>query len=60
MIEDFKNWEWSSYSRILIEKPSKLMKLEVMDWFGNKNYYEEFHAINQKLSIDKKCLLDVY
>ena len=60
MIEDFKNWEWSSYRRILIEKPSKLMKLEVMDWFGNKNYYEEFHAINQKLSIDKKCLLDVY
>jgi len=40
---DFKDYPWSSYHRILIEKPSKLMKKEVLNWFGGREGYIDFH-----------------
>ncbi|MBS1683501.1 MAG: transposase [Bacteroidetes bacterium] len=40
---DFKQYEYSSYGRILIEKPSKLFKNEVIEWFGSKQHYIDFH-----------------
>jgi REP element-mobilizing transposase RayT len=43
LIKDFREWEWSSYSRILINKPSKLKKKEVLDWFGGEERYIQFH-----------------
>jgi putative transposase len=45
-VDDFKNYEWSSYQRILMEKPTKLRKREVLDWFGGKDAYLKFHTIN--------------
>ncbi|MFT5915885.1 MAG: putative transposase, partial [Bacteroidia bacterium] len=33
---DFKNYPYNSYQRILQDKPSKLFKNEVIDWFGSK------------------------
>jgi len=35
---------WSSYQRIILEKPSKLKKQEVIDWFRDKDKYLEYHA----------------
>ena len=58
IIDDFKKWEWSSYGRILIEKPSKLKKQEVISWFGNKEKYSQFHGQDQKIQMDKGHLLD--
>jgi putative transposase len=43
LIHDFRNWKWSSYKRFLIEKPSKLKKMEVLDWFGGMNRYLQYH-----------------
>jgi putative transposase len=43
LIPDFRNYEWSSYQRILIEKPTKLRKREVLDWFGGREAYTQFH-----------------
>ena len=48
---DFTTYSWSSFQRILSEKPSKLMKKEVLDWFGGKENYVVFHqqnAINER------------
>lgn len=45
IIKDFKNYQWSSYQRILIEKPTKLYKNEVLAWFGGKEAYIQYHHI---------------
>lgn len=43
LIKDFREWEWSSYKRILIDKPTNLKKKEILDWFGGKGRYTKFH-----------------
>lgn len=58
LVDDFKDWEWSSYGRVLIDKPSKLKKQEVIDWFGSKKSYEQFHAKYQKIMLDKHLFLE--
>jgi putative transposase len=58
LIDDFREWKWSSYNRILIDKPSKLKKQEVIEWFGDKHYYEEYHATLQKVMLEEKFLFD--
>jgi putative transposase len=45
-VDDFRQYQWSSYNRILIDKPTKLKKKEVLDWFGGKEKYIEFHEKN--------------
>jgi putative transposase len=46
LVENFRDWSWSSYGRIMIEKPSRLMKKEVLDWFGGNEQYLVFHSDN--------------
>ena len=43
LIKDFYDWRWSSYNRILIDRPSNLKKKEVIEWFGNRESYIQFH-----------------
>ena len=44
IIDDFRLYPWSSYERLLISRPSKLRKEEVMLWFNNKENYLKYHA----------------
>jgi len=44
LVVSFKDWKWSSYNRILLDKGSKLKKQEVLDWFGGKPEYVKFHT----------------
>lgn len=41
---DFKNYQYSSYHSHLSTKPTKLMREEVLDWFGGTTEYIEFHT----------------
>ena len=41
--DDFKTYQYSSYGRTLVEKPTKLMKKEVISWFGSTDSYKELH-----------------
>jgi len=50
LIDDFRDWKWSSYKRILIDKPSKLNKKEVLEWFGDKDKYMQYHSEIQKMN----------
>ena len=43
LIDDFRNWKWSSYRRMLIDKPNSLKKEKVIEWFGDKEGYINFH-----------------
>ncbi|MFY9151805.1 MAG: hypothetical protein WAO52_07325 [Prolixibacteraceae bacterium] len=42
--DDFRQYPWSSYDRIIRNKPSKLKKDEVLKWFRNKENYVNYHA----------------
>jgi putative transposase len=42
-VKDFRDWKWSSYGALLSEKPTKLNRDVVMEWFGNKQSYIELH-----------------
>lgn len=42
-VQDFRDWKWSSYGIILVEKPTKLRRDAVLDWFGGKENYLELH-----------------
>ncbi|MFQ5823395.1 MAG: transposase [bacterium] len=44
-----EEYKWSSYMKILNKRPSKLMKKEVIDIFGDEQGYIEFH---QRCRID--------
>jgi len=43
LCESIDDWYWSSYSAFIDEKPSKLARKAVMDVFGNKTYFVQFH-----------------
>jgi len=58
LMDDFREWKWSSYNRILLDKPSKLRKQEVIEWFGSKHHYEEYHTSLQKIMLEEKFLFD--
>jgi hypothetical protein len=53
LTNDFREWKWNSYNKILTNKQSKLKKQEVLNWFGGIKSYVEFHSVNQQM-ISKK------
>lgn len=57
--DDFKTYQYSSYGRILIEKPTKLMKKEVINWFGNNDSYKQLHdTFNIDNNIAEKIIIE--
>lgn len=52
LTNDFRDWKWSSYKRILLDKPTKLKKSEVINWFGDKAAYEKYHSDHHELLSD--------
>ncbi len=43
LCDDFKNYKWSTYNKILSSQKSKLMKADVLDWFENEENYVYMH-----------------
>ncbi len=41
IVTDFRNYKWSSYNTILSDKPTKLYRKELLDWFGGKNQFNK-------------------
>jgi putative transposase len=48
---DFKTYEWSSYNTILSDKPTKLNRSAVINWFDDKENFIAYHA--QKIEFEK-------
>ena len=57
LTDDFREWKWSSYKRILIDKPSKLNKKDLLEWFGYKEKFMQYHSEIQKVTA-KEIMLD--
>lgn len=58
IIDDFRQYPWSSYKRILLTKPSKLKKEEVIAWFNNKENYLNYHTQNIDLDELKEIMIE--
>jgi REP element-mobilizing transposase RayT len=43
-VDDFREWKYSSYVVILSEKPTRLQRDVVLDWFGGPKQYLDLHA----------------
>lgn len=42
----YEEWKYSSYNSIVSDKPTLIMKKEVLEWFGSKENFIEFHKQN--------------
>ncbi|MFN0213895.1 MAG: transposase [Saprospiraceae bacterium] len=49
-IHDFREYPHSSFPSILSERPTKLFRQEVLDWFGGTDQFKAFHLdLHRKL-----------
>ncbi|WP_430933419.1 transposase [Saccharicrinis sp. 156] len=55
---DFRYYPWSSYERMLKNKPSKLKKEEVVTWFGHSDNYLRYHARDVDLDVIKYLIIE--
>ncbi len=58
LIEDFREWKWSSYNSILLDKPTKLKRQEVITWFSTVESYKEHHVTSQKVIYNPKYFFE--
>ncbi len=44
LIEDFRDWPYSSYHALTSARPTRLLREETLAWFGNQGHFETFHS----------------
>ena len=45
--EHYLDYPWSSYITMISPKKTKLSRAEVLEWFGHKEKFEKYHAVEQ-------------
>jgi hypothetical protein len=58
LVEDFRDWEWSSYRRFLIEKPSKLKKENVFSCFEGRPEFLKYHGLKHSDNFMEPVFMD--
>jgi putative transposase len=43
LVEDFRDWPYSSYIEMLHEGPAQVQRGEVIDWFGDRHVFVNHH-----------------
>jgi len=43
-VSDFRDWPFSSYQAILSQRPTRVQRCEVTEWFGGLDGFVDFHA----------------
>ncbi len=49
-IDNINNYPWSSYETILSDKPTKIKRKEIIEYYGDLENFVYFHTQNQNLS----------
>ena len=44
MVDDFRDWKYSSYDALLSEKSSRLQRERVLAWFGSRDDFTRLHT----------------
>ncbi|NOZ27641.1 MAG: hypothetical protein GXP39_06255 [Chloroflexi bacterium] len=42
-VDDFRDWPFSSYHTLLSTRQTRLLREEVLDWFGGRKEFEVYH-----------------
>lgn len=58
LCDDFRQYPWSSYERILFKKPSKLEKAAVLNWFSSPENYLDYHAKDIDLDVIRDLIIE--
>ena len=58
LVDDFKNYRWSSYPTILANKNTKLKKEVVLEWFDGIENFRACHHQKIELSNIKKLMIE--
>lgn len=58
-VANFRDYPHSSYYGHLLTNTTKLMRKEVINWFGNKEAYQKFHEINNGENNIKNYVIEV-
>ncbi len=56
-INDFRNYQHSSYPSLLSSHSTLLMRTEVFDWFGGRDGFKKYHELYGASLIDEKKIL---
>ena len=49
IVKDWKNYNWSSYKRVLSDVNSRLETRFLLDWFGGKDNFIKYHEMQHDL-----------
>ncbi|MDW7692966.1 hypothetical protein R9C00_10450 [Flammeovirgaceae bacterium SG7u.111] len=58
LVKDFRDYPYSSYHAHLSDKPTKLSRNKVLEWFGGKRGYIDFHEANSFGSDSEDWMLE--
>jgi len=58
LIDDFRDYPYSSYHAHISNKTTKLNRSEVLKWFGGKDAYEAFHTESKTQPLHQNWLLE--
>jgi putative transposase len=48
LINDFRDWTYSSYKAIIGESPTRIQRSEVLEWFGGRVGFVDSHSIGEE------------
>ena len=57
-VKDFRNYKWSSYNEILSMNPSRLQKINVLEWFDDKENFKFRHQERADLEVINELTFD--
>jgi REP element-mobilizing transposase RayT len=46
LIDDFREWPWSSYGTLLSDKPTRIQRAAVLGWFSTLASFTEAHSMD--------------
>ncbi len=44
LVKDFTSYKWSSWLSVVSESPTRLLRSELLDWFGGKDRFIQTHS----------------
>jgi REP element-mobilizing transposase RayT len=48
LLEDFRNYRWSSYQSILSDGYTHLKRKEILEWFGGRDAFKAYHDLGER------------
>lgn len=58
LTNDFKNYKWSSFRALCSTFSTKLVRQEVLDWFGGRAAFLDFHQEIQDLKVIETLIIE--